>query len=172
MTMNEKKYKRLEYLRHNINYLTIRERQEYYDLLNELKKAGNQSEPEESEEFEEYVEPEYEYSDYETESFQKNTSSSNGRNASREEIREKVFQIKKTTEINHQKKKVNLLKKLNLAKKKKRHWLRTILTIIVCDHCGHDWFLLFMDIKGALNMRGSVAKQEEVHKFKKFRTVL
>lgn len=38
MTMNEKKYKRLEYLRHNINYLTIRERQEYYDLLNELKK--------------------------------------------------------------------------------------------------------------------------------------
>ncbi len=81
MTMNEKKYKRLEYLRHNINYLTIRARQEYYDLLNELKKAGNQSEPEEFEEFE-------------------------------------VFQIKKTIEINHQKKKVNLLKKLNLARRK------------------------------------------------------
>ena len=55
MTMNEKKYKRLEYLRHNIDYLTIRERQEYYELLNELKKEGNYSE---SEEFEEYTEPE------------------------------------------------------------------------------------------------------------------
>ncbi|MCU5753618.1 hypothetical protein OBG91_08875 [Lactococcus lactis] len=94
MTMNEKKYKRLEYLRHNINYLTIRERQEYYDLLNELKKAGNQSEPEEFEEFEEYVEPEYEYSDYEPESFQKILPLLMVEMLV-EEIREKVFQIKK-----------------------------------------------------------------------------
>lgn len=117
MTMNEKKYKRLEYLRHNINYLTIRERQEYYDLLNELKKAGNQSEPEEFEEFEEYVEPEYGYSDYEPESFQKNTSSSNGRNASRRNTRES-FSNQENNRNKPSKKKVNLLKKLNLARRK------------------------------------------------------
>ncbi len=107
MTMNEKKYKRLEYLRHNINYLTIRERQEYYDLLNELKKAGMIT----------------------TIIVNMNIPIMNQKAFKKilpllmvemlvEEIREKVFQIKKTTEINHQKKKVNLLKKLNLARRK------------------------------------------------------
>lgn len=85
MTMNEKKYKRLEYLRHNIDYLTIRERQEYYELLNELKKEGNYSE---SEEFEEYTEPEY--SDYESENFQQRDleSPSNNYNTNRRNTRE------------------------------------------------------------------------------------
>ena len=35
--MDDKKYKRLEFLHRNINYLSIRERQEYYELLNEFR---------------------------------------------------------------------------------------------------------------------------------------
>lgn len=159
MTMNEKKYKRLEYLRHNINYLTIRERQEYYDLLNELKKAGNQSEPEEFEEFEEYVEPEYEYSDYEPESFQKNTSSFNGRNASRRNTRES-FSNQENNRNKPSKKESKSSKKAKSGKKKKRHWLRTILTIIVVNIAVMIGFFVYGYQRGVKH-EGSVAKQEK-----------
>ena len=69
--MNEKKYKRLEYLRHNIDYLSIRERQEYYELLNELKRYDGYSDDDMQEEVEadayedsqeHWQEPDYAYS--------------------------------------------------------------------------------------------------------------
>ncbi|MGL5449513.1 MAG: LCP family protein, partial [Lactococcus cremoris] len=155
MTMNEKKYKRLEYLRHNIDYLTIRERQEYYELLNELKKEGNYSE---SEEFEEYTEPEY--SDYESENFQQrdleslsnnyNTNTRNTRESSPspEKNRNKISTGNKGS------------KKAKSGKKKKRHWLRTIFGIIILIIVLMVGFFVYGYQRGVKH-EGSPAKQEK-----------
>lgn len=155
MTMNEKKYKRLEYLRHNIDYLTIRERQEYYELLNELKKEGNYSE---SEEFEEYTEPEY--SDYESENFQQRDleSPSNNYNTNRRNTRES----RPSPEKNRNKISTGNKgsKKAKSGKKKKRHWLRTIFGIIILIIVLMVGFFVYGYQRGVKH-EGSPAKQEK-----------
>lgn len=154
MTMNEKKYKRLEYLRHNINYLTIRERQEYYELLNELKKEGNYSE---SEEFEEYTEPEY--SDYESENFQQRdweTPSNN--NSNRRNMRESSPSQEKNRKKFSTGNKSS--KKAKSGKKKKRHWLRTIFGIIILIIVLMVGFFVYGYQRGVKH-EGSPAKQEK-----------
>ncbi len=156
MTMNEKKYKRLEYLRHNIDYLTIRERQEYYELLNELKKEGNYSE---SEEFEEYTEPEY--SDYESENFQQRdleSPSNNYNNTNRRNTRESSpSQEKNRNKISTGNKGS---KKAKSGKKKKQHWLRTIFGIIILIIVLMVGFFVYGYQRGVKH-EGSPAKQEK-----------
>lgn len=155
MTMNEKKYKRLEYLRHNIDYLTIRERQEYYELLNELKKEGNYSE---SEEFEEYTEPEY--SDYESENFQQRDleSPSNNYNTNRRNTRESSPSPEKNRNKISTGNKGS--KKAKSGKKKKRHWLRTIFGIIILIIVLMVGFFVYGYQRGVKH-EGSPAKQEK-----------
>lgn len=66
-----------------------------------------------------------------------------------EEIREKVFQIKKTIEINHQKKESkSSKKKLNLARRKKTSLVKNNINNYCCDYCSHDWFLCLWISKG------------------------
>ena len=124
--MNEKKYKRLEYLRHNIDYLSIRERQEYYELLNELKRYDGYSDDDMQEEVEadayedsqeHWQEPDYAYS---------GASKSEG-GSSRRASRNHASASPSPRNTN-----IKLPKKPKKDKpRKKRRWLRGILAFII-----------------------------------------
>lgn len=159
--MTEKKYKRLEYLRHNINYLTIRERQEYYDLLNELKRDTNNSEYEDDQE---QVIPEtqnnYEqqsYSDYEEENRPNySTDYSSSSRQQRQTVHSSNNRSPKVPRGFKQPKK----DKGNKKTKKKRHWFRGILSVIVLIIVVMAGFFVYGYQRGVKH-EGSVAKAEK-----------
>ncbi|MFC4652063.1 LCP family protein [Lactococcus nasutitermitis] len=119
MIMDEKKYKRLEYLKHNIDFLSIRERQEYYALRSELE--GNQS----------YSQNNIDYTEDFTNSYDENEVNDSSENFS--DVQEQSHDFREAdTDRNSQKVTGNSgQKNKKPRKKKKRHWIRNILVLIL-----------------------------------------
>ena len=120
--MNDKKYKRLEYLRQNIDYLSIRERQEYYELLNEF--TGHAAYPEQDE-FEAYSDPETNDYSKKRSADSSGTQRRRGRSSSAKAFEKATLipanSLKKTPKMSNSNKK----------SRKRKPWVRGILSVLV-----------------------------------------
>jgi anionic cell wall polymer biosynthesis LytR-Cps2A-Psr (LCP) family protein len=166
--MNDKKYKRLEYLRNNINYLSIRERQEYYDLLNEF--TGHNQYPEESHENEAYSEYQEDYSDvrqsygdYQEDDYTNPSDASTygSRRNSRERNLASAAAPLANSAVRAAKalKKTPKMPKTGKKSRKRRPWLRSILALIVLIIIVMAGFFIYGYQRGVKH-EGSVAKPE------------
>ncbi|AYG00732.1 LCP family protein [Lactococcus allomyrinae] len=154
--MNDKKYKRLEYLRHNIDYLTIRERQEYYELLNEFTAHESYYNPEEAEEYSGYEAQTNDYdSGYSDEGVQ-HSSASNRRSGRNSSISPTLSERRKNVKKDKDSKKSP---KLGKNGKKKKHWLRRILSVIILIIVVMAGFFVYGYSRGVKH-EGGVAKPE------------
>lgn len=123
--MNEKKYKRLEYLSRNIDYLTIRQRQEYNELLNEYNRTQSTSQDQFYDEGDDWQnqdvqnENQYSLSNHDNQ-YSRNTNYRQNERYDQEDLNggpnPQPSKNKKSTKN---------------KKKKKRHWFRSLLLIII-----------------------------------------
>lgn len=147
--MNEKKYKRLEYLRHNIDYLSIRERQEYYELLNEFTAHSNYYDDEIAEDVSPFQEEPYsDNNEYD----EQPTLHRRGRSSQSTPMMDRKVGMKKP-------KKSSKLGKVGKNGKKKRHWFRRILIALVLIIAVLVGFFVYGYNRGVKH-EGSVAKPE------------
>ena len=152
--MDEKKLKRLEYLRRNAQYLSARERQEYTDLLNEYhginSPAGysqtySQDNTQNWEEAADYLGYD---SDYESQDY-RNPRSRSERSAQHSHYAPEVPSSK------------NSQKKPRSPKaKKKHHWIRGILTVIVLIIVAMAGFFVYGYNRGVKHEGGEVKAEK------------
>lgn len=138
--MDEKKYKRLEYLRHNVDYLSIRERQEYYELLNEFN-GYEKNFSEEAEVFEEN--PSY-------------NETNNVKSFERASV-----SAPRARRNNAQKNQPNSSKKTKIRKpKKKMRWVKRILLLLLLVIIAMVGFFVYGYNRGVKH-EGGVVKAEQ-----------
>ncbi|GBG97422.1 LCP family protein [Lactococcus termiticola] len=127
--MDDKKYKRLQYLAKNVDYLSIRERLEYDELLNEYARASG-TETAVEEPAADFYEPEEKASDSDfTEDFDEGHDSSYSSPSSPSAsvpLSKRGRSAQKSSDDKQDKK-----GKKNKKGKKKRHWGRWILALIL-----------------------------------------
>lgn len=156
--MNEKNLKRLEYLSHNLDFLTIRQRQEYYELLNEYNAIYGISDTYQ-EAASDYSEAYPEQETYNEDSRTNSTRSHSKRRGNRLPKNAAVV-MPPTNEQAEMAQNQNKKDKKNKKGKKKKHWFRWILSILVLVILVMVGFFVYGYNRGVAHEGGSITPEK------------